>query len=274
MDLPISHRPFTSVASSYDAVFSRLRQTEDLRKRIRAVMLREWSPGGRILDLGCGTGEDLVFLAQRGYAVRGIDPSIGMLEEARMKLDRLSLHVELLCLGAEELSVLPPTSCEGILSNFAAANTVSDFSAMLSQCARILTPEGSAVLCLLSRFSLWEVVSFLLKGDFAKAFRRLHRDPVMVRVGDDEVPTYYRSLRAVRRLAAPWFDVSYVFGLSVIAPPPASKRFIARHPYLASMLFRLDRTIGKLPLMRSMGDHFVVVLKKKGGRQKIESNFS
>jgi SAM-dependent methyltransferase len=39
----------------------------------------------RILDLGCGTGGHAVILAQRGYAVTGVDRSNEMLEAAREK---------------------------------------------------------------------------------------------------------------------------------------------------------------------------------------------
>ncbi len=263
MDLLVPQTPFTSVASSYDEVFSQREQTEIQRRRIQAVMLREWAPGTRILDLGCGTGEDIRFLAQQGFTVTGVDPAIGMLEEARSKLSRSSLHAELLCLGAEDLAVFPTASFAGILSNFGAVNTVPDFSEMFSQCARILRPGGSAIFCLLSRWCAGETGGFLLRGDARQAFRRLHPNPVMVRVGNGLVPTYYRSLRTVRRLAEPWFDIAGVFGLSVLTPPPSWEGFITRHPRLASGLARLDLKVGTMPGMRAIGDHFVVLLRKR-----------
>src|ERR1022692_3168176 len=40
-------------------------------------------PGGAILDYGCGPGRIAVMLAGAGYDVHGIDPAIGMIEEAR-----------------------------------------------------------------------------------------------------------------------------------------------------------------------------------------------
>jgi len=42
--------------------------------------------GQRVLDLGCGTGRYFVLLAQRGATVTGLDPSRGMLEQARRKI--------------------------------------------------------------------------------------------------------------------------------------------------------------------------------------------
>jgi SAM-dependent methyltransferase len=51
---------------------------------------REWpflervfaTPGGRLLDLGCGTGEHSRFLASKGFDVTGIDSSPSMIEKA------------------------------------------------------------------------------------------------------------------------------------------------------------------------------------------------
>jgi ubiquinone/menaquinone biosynthesis C-methylase UbiE len=267
MDPLNSHGPFTSAAHSYDAVFSRLGQTERLRSQVQAAMLREWSPGNRILDLGCGTGDDVLFLAQRGFWVTGMDPAVGMLEETRTKLNRASVRAELLCLGAGDLGVFPGGSFDGILSNFAAVNTVADFPAMLSHIARILQPGGSAILCLLSRWCFWETAGFLRRGSPRQAFRRLHRNPVMVRVGDGVVPTYYRSLRTTRRLAKFWFDVEEAFGLSVLTPPPSWEGFAARHPRLSASLSRLEPAARRLPVARAVGDHFVIVLRKKGARE-------
>jgi len=50
--------------------------------------------GQRVLDLGCGTGRYCVLLAQLGATVIGLDPSQGMLEQARRKIGA-SCHLDL-----------------------------------------------------------------------------------------------------------------------------------------------------------------------------------
>jgi SAM-dependent methyltransferase len=42
--------------------------------------------GGRALDVGCGTGRSLAVLLDAGFEASGVDPSPGMLEEARGRL--------------------------------------------------------------------------------------------------------------------------------------------------------------------------------------------
>ena len=52
-------------------------------------------PGGKALDLGCGTGVVTVALARRGLDVVGVDHSPEMLDVARRKLDRAGLDAVL-----------------------------------------------------------------------------------------------------------------------------------------------------------------------------------
>ncbi len=50
---------------------------------LERLLLSYLPAGARILDLGCGTGHVTHLLAQRGYAMTGIDASAGMLQYAR-----------------------------------------------------------------------------------------------------------------------------------------------------------------------------------------------
>ena len=71
-----------------------------LRARLSARLLREtvWErvdaqfrPGMRVLELGCGTGEDAIHFARRGVCVCGTDLSREMLSITRRKADAAGL---------------------------------------------------------------------------------------------------------------------------------------------------------------------------------------
>jgi 2-polyprenyl-3-methyl-5-hydroxy-6-metoxy-1,4-benzoquinol methylase len=51
----------------------------------------EWM-GRRVLDLGCGTGAALIWLARRGYVVAGLDTSAEMLRVAQARAEAASLN--------------------------------------------------------------------------------------------------------------------------------------------------------------------------------------
>jgi ubiquinone/menaquinone biosynthesis C-methylase UbiE len=49
---------------------------------------------GRILDVGCGTGENALFLAENGCSVSGVDIAHRAIELAREKAKKRHLHVD------------------------------------------------------------------------------------------------------------------------------------------------------------------------------------
>lgn len=51
---------------------------------------------GRAIDLGCGEGDNAIFLAQRGFQVTGIDFSAAAIDKARAKARETSVEVEFL----------------------------------------------------------------------------------------------------------------------------------------------------------------------------------
>lgn len=51
--------------------------------------------GGKLLELGCGTGCFTALMARRGYAVTGIDVSPDMLKQAKRRLARAGLEASL-----------------------------------------------------------------------------------------------------------------------------------------------------------------------------------
>ncbi|GAP05833.1 thiopurine S-methyltransferase [Anaerolinea thermolimosa] len=69
--------------------------------------LEEHSPG-RALDLGCGTGTNLVRLAQAGWQVTGVDFVSKAVKRAQEKLHRLGLEGEVICGDVLDLRPLHP----------------------------------------------------------------------------------------------------------------------------------------------------------------------
>jgi SAM-dependent methyltransferase len=74
---------FDSIASGYDESLPPHVVEHYLRKRTAFVL--DHCPGGRALDVGCGTGALAERLTGAGYEITGVDPSEGMLEVLRSR---------------------------------------------------------------------------------------------------------------------------------------------------------------------------------------------
>ncbi len=62
---------------------------------------------GRVLDAGCGTGENALYLAGRGLAVLGIDAAPRAIRKAQRKARRRGIVADFLVADALDLSALP-----------------------------------------------------------------------------------------------------------------------------------------------------------------------
>jgi len=63
------------------------------------------NPGNRFLDIGCGFGRHSIELAQRGFAVLGIDPSAAMIAAAQERSATEAQHPEFRQLKGEDLQL-------------------------------------------------------------------------------------------------------------------------------------------------------------------------
>ncbi len=85
-DPPAAQRAFDRVGA---AIESRVLENPVLawmRETNRRELLASFAPGSRLLEIGCGTGADAEFLADRGYRVVATDVSGEMVSAARRRV--------------------------------------------------------------------------------------------------------------------------------------------------------------------------------------------
>ena len=75
--------------------------------------------------------------------------------------------------------------------------------------------------------------------------------------------TQYYGPREFYRAFAGHFTLEHYRGLCVFAPPPYLASIRSTHSGLYQRLWRLDRRTSGWPLLRGLGDHFLVVMKKR-----------
>lgn len=97
-------------------------------------------PAGRAIDIGCGTGTNVITLAQHGWQVTGIDFALRAIHMAKRKTQKAGIPAD--------LSVRDATKLDGITGPFDLAldmgcfHGVANRDAYLSELERVLAPGG------------------------------------------------------------------------------------------------------------------------------------
>lgn len=100
--------------------------------------------GRRILDLGCGAGQNAVALAAQGAKVIAVDPSPELLDRARERAEAAEVRVELHQAALADLAFLRSDSVDAAISVMALA-TADDLARVIRQVHRVLKPEAPFV---------------------------------------------------------------------------------------------------------------------------------
>jgi 2-polyprenyl-3-methyl-5-hydroxy-6-metoxy-1,4-benzoquinol methylase len=257
---------FDSVAADYDGPRGNNTLIQDMRSEMWRILDGTFAPGSRLIDLGCGTGLDAVRMARAGHRITATDWSQGMVERTRERAARadVATRVEPMAVGAHELSRVDGAGeFDGAYSNLGPLNCVPDLAEMAAQCARLLKPRAALVFSVIGRICPWEIGYYALKRNWPRV--RVRFAPAMVPVGMNKrvVWTRYYTPREFYRAFERHFSLEHFRGLCVLAPPPYLTGVKEKHGRLYERLWRLERRAAGWPVLRNMGDHFVIVMQKR-----------
>ncbi len=254
---------FDQLAPRYDETWTRSVVGRLQREAVWREIAPLFLPGARVLDLGCGTGEDALHLARGGVRVHAIDVAPGMVKMTRQRLESDGLTGQITCevLAAEDLFRLKTTGVfDGAITNFGVLNCVRDLRSLAGELARLVRPGGRLVLCPMGRFYLWETIWYLLRARLGKAFRRLRRGGVTASVGSGHFfPVFYASVADISAAFEPYFRRVGFRGIGVFVPPPSVKA----SPGVFRALVLLDRLFAGWPLLRAIGDHYLLIFVRR-----------
>ena len=245
-DYPAAY--FDGLAARYDEVWTNSKagrlQRDAVWRHLDPLIAR----GDRILDLGCGTGEDAVHFEGLGGQVLAVDVSSEMVRIARGRgVNARVLPIEGIHMFAIAFDV--------VLSNFGAINCIRDLSTLRGTLARLVRPRGFVALCLMSRFCLWESVYYTIRGQFKKAVRRWSGEATT----SEGLSLSYPSSKQVRQALSPGFDVVADVGVGITVPPS----FVGAIPSgplhtMASMDGRIEAS----KIGRMIGDHLLLIFRR------------
>jgi SAM-dependent methyltransferase len=128
--------------------------------------------GGRVLELGCGTGRVLLPLARAGVSIVGIDRSTPMLARGRARLRRLRRRVSASLVRGDirDLPFGPAATFDLVVAPYGILQSLvrdADLSRTLASVARVLAPGGVFGIDLVPDVPNWSEYSrkVTLRGD-------------------------------------------------------------------------------------------------------------
>lgn len=264
---------FDQASLNYDALYQENPVMAWMRQESLAALRASFPPGSRLLEIGCGTGDEALSLSRAGYRIVATDLSPGMIEAARAKAGAMSASgVTWHVLGTGQLGWLlseyGPAAFDGAYASFGALNCEPKLAQVAETLFHLLRPGSKLVCSVMNRWCAWEIGWELLHLRLRHAFRRMNRgwlDAGLASPGGVlQVPVRYYTPSDLGQLLVPFFRVDCVASLPVFLPPPYLAHLVERHQVLFRRFEALEQRLrGRFPLNR-LGDHFLMVATRTG----------
>ena len=199
---------FTTISGRYDLITRLLSFGRDQKWKAALIARAHITPGERVLDLACGTG-DLAFAAAKcGAEVIGVDLTLSMIELAHVRARTESGSGRIVwSVGDMTHLPLPDASCDVVTTGYGLRN-VPDLSAALAEIHRVLRPGGRLYSLDFDRpEAAWLRRIYLLYLDVVGASLGwvLHRNPDTYRYIPASIRRYPGARGVVKMMASAGF---------------------------------------------------------------------
>lgn len=263
---------FDAIAADYDATFTDTVVGRAQRERVWHFLAQALAdrPNSKVLECNCGTGADALWLARQGCSVLATDVAPQMVALTRKKAvaEGWAQRIETVVCSIQKLGNEPIITSSApfdiLLSDFGGLNCLApdEIRQLDASLSSLMAPDGVLALVVMSRFSWWETLYFLLKGKPGAAFRRFRRGPVIARLdAQTSIPTWYYAPKALSRLL-PGFRIKTLLPVGFWLPPSYLDPFFQRRSGWMKALVWLEKK-SAAGWLAPAADHFFILLERK-----------
>lgn len=258
-------RYYDSLAFQYDSLYSG--PYWELYDAITWRNMRMFLPklGGRILDIGGGTGRWAIPLAEMGYEVVLTDISHKMLEvaEEKVKEKGLSNRIQIFKADAENMPLFEDCSFDMAIAQGDVLSYCQDPLRAAREALRMLKPGGHFIASVDNKFAL--LCSAFSEGDFLKVSSALREGRIehQDEYGKFTIRAFSPDeLRSLMERAG--FEVVKLSGKTALWQllPEKAKRKVLQEPEFLRHYLRLERELCTEPWLLGAAGHLEVVSRK------------
>jgi SAM-dependent methyltransferase len=260
---------FDHIGARYDEEFTNTDLSRWFRRRVWERLAVLFNAGDHVIELGCGTGEDAIWLAKRGVHVLAGDASPAMLAETARKatVENVEALIETRLLDLADaahwtLDSTLGSAFDGAYSNYGPLNCVGDWRAIGAQLARAVRPGGKIGLGVMGSWCPWEIFWHAIHGDLRSATRRF-RNGELAHLDGSYFPVYYPTPRRLQRDFGADFRRSLLWGLGVFVPPSDLYKPVGRRPWLVRPLLVMERLSAPHWPFKYLGDHYWLEMERR-----------
>ncbi len=194
----------------------------------RREILATFPAGAALVEIGCGTGADAVFLAERNYRIAAVDISDRMVELSRKRASAQKVEGRVFVWRgrlqdvAGELGRSQWCPFDGAYANFSLAyeDSLREVAATVRS---LLKPGARFVFTLPNRLCLSEPAIALARLRIRRALGRF-REPRLATIHGMTVRVHLYTPSHVRKILRGLFDIETIAGVPVFMPPPSFYR--------------------------------------------------
>jgi ubiquinone/menaquinone biosynthesis C-methylase UbiE len=259
--LPIN-QAFSKQSVQYDQEDEANPILQWMRKQVRNHASRYLKPNHKILELNAGTGLDAFYFSSKGHSVHATDLSDGMIREIESKIKNHPFPGLLTCQQCSytHLNKLTTTGFNFVFSNFGGLNCIPDLREVTKHLPSLLAPGAYITFVIMPPVCPWEF-SFMLKGNFKRAFRRFGKNGAIAHLEGKYFQTYYFTPSEVVKSFGKDFKKISLEGLASISPPPHNYNFQRNFPGIYKSLTKIDEKVSRMFPFNCWADHFILTMR-------------
>lgn len=185
----------TRMAASYNATEPHFRPENQQKVRRTLEAVRERAPGGKMLDLGCGTGFLIGLAADVFDEIHGVDVTQAMLDKVDLSSGKVTLHN-----GPAENVPFDDDSFD-VVTAYSFIHHTEDYSAVIAEGYRVLREGGVMYIDLEPNKLFWQAIAEIADSDSEDLSATVQREVDAVLHTDAKVEAEYGIPQHAFRLA-------------------------------------------------------------------------
>jgi ubiquinone/menaquinone biosynthesis C-methylase UbiE len=183
--------------------------------------------------------------------------------QAKIKKQKAKISLETKALSFEEISDIKDNNFDAVVSNFGGLNCINDFQKLSGDLAEKLKPNGLFIAVVMNKICPWEMFYYMVTLKFREAFRRFRKSGIMADLNGEKVLTYYFTPGEFAAAFSRNFTKVKLYSLSLNTPPPYLLGIYNMFRPIVKLWMMFDEIFMGLPILNQLGDHFIIVMRKK-----------